>query len=206
MIIKICGIRDLVTAQAAKEAGADWLGLVFASSRRQVTVKTARRICESVKGVAKVGLFVNAPLREVEEISQFCRLDYVQLHGDETPAYCRQLSLPVIKALRVGHPDFAAAAQYKVNWLLLDSFVPGQYGGTGTSFSWEEARPLRTLLATAVMLAGGLTPDNVGQAIDTLTPQGVDVSGGVETAGVKDLEKIYRFVAAVRKAQNHAGM
>lgn len=192
-------------ARAAKEAGADWLGFVFADSRRKVAVETVQNIAAQIDGIAKVGVFVNASLADVHEIAGNCRLDYVQLHGDETPEYCRQVRYPVIKAIRVDD-RFAkeAVAGYQVDWLLLDSFAPGQYGGTGKTFCWEKTRQAINELAAPVIVAGGLTPENVAQAIAALAPKGVDVSGGVETDGAKDDEKIYRFIAAARQAGGDA--
>jgi len=201
MLIKICGLRTIEAAQTAAESGADLIGFVFADSRRKIDVATAAAISSSVKGPGKVGVFVNQPLSEVLEISDRCRLDYLQLHGEESPDYCRSLNRPVIRACRVG-PDFIPAeiADYPAEYLLLDSFVPGQPGGTGIPFDWRTVslrigRPRQKFL-----VAGGLTPENVPDAIRILNPDGVDVSGGVETDGVKDSDKIRRFIAAARSA------
>ena len=201
MLIKICGLRTLEAAQTAAESGADLIGFVFADSKRKVAVATAAIISAAVKGPGKVGVFVNQSLSEVLEIADRCRLDYLQLHGEESPDYCRSLNRPVIRAFRVG-PDFtpAAVADYPADYLLLDSFVPGQPGGTGIPFDWHAVslrigRPRQKFL-----VAGGLTPENVPVAIRILNPDGVDVSGGVETDGVKDPDKIRRFIAAVRSA------
>ena len=201
MIIKICGIRSLEAAQTAAESDADLIGFVFAASKRQIDVASAAAIAAAVKGPGKVGVFVNQPLSEVLEIADYCRLDYLQLHGEESPDYCRALNRPVIRACRVG-PDFtpATVADYPAEYLLLDSFVPGQPGGTGIPFDWHAVslrigRPRQQFL-----VAGGLTPENVSEAIRILNPDGVDVSGGVETDGVKDSNKIRRFIAAARSA------
>jgi len=201
MLIKICGIRSLEAARTAAESGADLIGFVFADSKRKIDVATAATISAAVKGPGKVGVFVNQPLSEVLEIADRCHLDYLQLHGEESPDYCSSLNRPVIRACRVG-PDFppAAAADYPADYLLLDSFVPGQPGGTGIPFDWRAVslrigRPRQKFL-----VAGGLTPENVSDAIRILNPDGVDVSGGVETDGVKDSGKIRRFIAAARSA------
>lgn len=201
MIIKICGLRTLEAARTAAESGADLIGFVFADSKRKIDVATAATISAAVKGPGKIGVFVNQPLSEVLEIADRCRLDYIQLHGDESPDYCHSLNRPVIRACRVG-PDFnpAAVADYPADYLLLDSFVPGQSGGTGIPFDWRSVslrigRPRQQFL-----IAGGLTPENVSEAIRILNPDGVDVSGGVETDGVKDPDKIRRFIAAARSA------
>ena len=201
MIIKICGLRTLEAARIVAESGADLIGFVFANSKRKIDVATAATISAAVKGPGKVGVFVNQPLSEVLEIADHCRLDYLQLHGEESPDYCRSLNRPVIRACRVG-PDFtpAAVTDYPADYLLLDSFVPGQSGGTGIPFDWRAVslrigRPRQKFL-----VAGGLTPENVPDAIRILNPDGVDVSGGVETDGVKDPDKIRRFIAAARSA------
>ncbi len=201
MLIKICGICSLEAAQTAAESGADLIGFVFADSRRKIDMTTAAAISAAVKGPGKVGVFVNQPLSEVLEIADFCHLDYLQLHGEESPEYCRSLNRPVIRACRVG-PDFTPAtlADYPADYLLLDSFVPGQPGGTGLTFDWRSVslrigRPRQKFL-----VAGGLTPENVSEAIHILNPDGVDVSGGVETDGVKNPGKISRFIAAARSA------
>ena len=201
MIIKICGLCTLEAALVAAESGADLIGFVFAASKRQVGVATAATISAAVKGPGKVGVFVNQPLSEVLEIADRCRLDYLQLHGEESPDYCRSLNFPLLRACRIG-PDFTPASfsDYPADYLLLDSFVPGQPGGTGLTFDWRAlslriGRPRQKFL-----VAGGLTPENVSEAIRILNPDGVDVSGGMETDGIKDPDKIRRFIAAARSA------
>ena len=201
MIIKICGIRTLEAAQAAAGHGADLIGFVFADSKRKIDMATAASISAAVKGPGKVGVFVNQPLSAVLEIADRCRLDYLQLHGEEDQDYCRALNRPVIRACRVG-PDFtsAAVADYPADYLLLDSFVPGQPGGTGIPFDWRSVSLYIGRPRQKVLVAGGLTPENISEAIRILNPDGVDVSGGVETDGVKDPDKIRRFIAAARSA------
>jgi phosphoribosylanthranilate isomerase len=187
-------------AQTAKEYGADLIGFVFAKSRRNISPVDAKKIAEATPGIAKVGVFVNAPLGEVQEIAKECKLDFVQLHGDESPEYCRLVRYPVIKAVRVGLDfDPLGLGAYDVEWLLLDSFVPGQQGGTGTTFDWQQTQKVREQIKHPLFVAGGLTVENVGEAIRILTPQGIDVSGGVETNGSKDNEKIRQFLLAARR-------
>lgn len=192
--VKICGIRDVSTALAAVEAGADALGFVFAPSPRRVDREVARTICSSLPPfVSRVGVFVNAPAGLVEETAGYCGLDTLQLHGDETPEYCRSLKYKVIKAFRVRDtvsPE--GIKRYNCSAVLLDAYVPGVPGGTGRCFDWSLARELAS--AGPVILAGGLNPENVKQAVDTAGPYAVDVSGGVETGGNKDLEKIRLFI------------
>jgi phosphoribosylanthranilate isomerase len=205
MLIKICGIRSLAAARTAQEAGADLIGFVFAASRRQIDVASAASICRSVAGPGKVGVFVNQPLDEVNSIAEQCQLDYIQLHGDEPAEYRRSLNRPLIRAVRVG-PGFnpAALETETANWLLLDSFVAGQQGGTGIVFDWQATRQLIGRLRQIFFVAGGLNVANVADAIRILRPDGIDVSGGVETGGTKDPDKIRQFIAAARTAErNH---
>lgn len=198
--MKICGITSVDVGQAAKEYGADLLGFVFADSRRRVSVPVAKQIAREVQGIGKVGVFVNAPLAEVQEIAQACKLDFVQLHGNESPEYCKLVGVPVIKGVRVGpNFDVSQLQAYEVEWILLDSFVPGQQGGTGKTFDWQQAKLLRQQIKTPVFVAGGLTAENIGEAVRILAPEGIDVSGGVETNGIKDINKIREFLQAARK-------
>lgn len=199
MIVKICGVTSPAVARAARESGADLLGLVFAPGRRQVSAEAARAISR-VPGIGKVGVFVNAPLAEVREIARECRLDLVQLHGDEPPEYCAGVGLPVIKAFRAGAPPAAPdLARHPAAWILLDSCYGGQFGGTGVPFDWQGMQAARAGLGKPLLLAGGLNAGNVREAIRLLRPEGVDVSGGVETGGVKDPAKIAAFIRAVRE-------
>ena len=147
-------------------------------------------------------MFVNAPLSTVQDIAKRCKLDFVQLHGNESPEYCRLVKVPVIKAVRVG-ADFnpLELAAYKVEWILLDSFVAGQQGGTGIAFDWQSAQVMRQQIKIPLFVAGGLTAENVGEAVQILSPEGIDVSGGVETNGSKDLEKMRQFLIAARRAK-----
>lgn len=204
MMIKICGIVSRAMAEAAKEAGADWIGFVFAGSKRQIDSAAARDISRSVPGIGKVGVFVNAPLTEVQEIARQCKLDYVQLHGEESAAYCRSLSLPVIKAVRAQSLSIEEVNAYPADWILLDSVSGKQFGGTGVSFAWQELQKVRRHIAKPLLIAGGLHAGNVREASGLLVPDGVDVSGGVELNGVKSAEKIYEFIRTVRKGEAHA--
>ncbi len=145
-----------------------------------------------------MGVFVDAPIYEVKQIAKECRLDYVQLHGAEPPDYCRKTGYPVIKAIRVGESCTAELEQYDVDYFLFDSYVPGQAGGTGQSFDWPGFVQIKKHVKLPYFVAGGLTPQNVGKAIESLAPDGVDVSGGVETDGMKDAEKIRQFIEAAR--------
>lgn len=183
------------------------MGFVFAKSPRRIGTSEAKKISSEVCGIGKVGVFVNAPLTEVQEIAKACKLDFVQLHGDESPEYCKLVKYPVIKAVRVGSKfDPLAVAAYDVEWLLLDSFVTGQQGGTGVTFDWQQTKSIREQIKTPLFVAGGLTGENVGEAVRILAPEGIDVSGGVETDGHKDQEKIRQFLLAARQGkggENH---
>ncbi len=200
---KICGITRIEDALAAVEAGADAIGFVFyAKSPRAVDVRQARAIIEQLPPfVTTVGLFVNASRCELNEILEVVPLDLLQFHGDETPADCEGYHRPWIKALRVRPRDDleAACQQYSgARGILLDTYVAGVPGGTGEAFDWSLV-PAR--LSKPIILAGGLSADNVGQAIVQVNPYAVDVSGGVEQAkGIKDASKIEAFMRAVRAA------
>lgn len=200
---KICGITRIEDALAAAEAGADAIGLVFyAKSPRAVNVQQARAIiAELPPFVTTVGLFVNATRCELGEILEAVPLDLLQFHGDETPQDCAGHHRPWIKALRVRPGDDlkAACRQYAAaSGILLDTYVPGIPGGTGEAFDWSL---VPADLDKPIILAGGLSAANVGQAIAQVRPYAVDVSGGVEHAkGIKDPAQIEAFVRAVKQA------
>ncbi len=200
---KICGITRIEDALAAAEAGADAIGFVFyAKSPRAVAVRQARAIiAELPPFVTTVGLFVNASRCELNEILEVVPLDLLQFHGDETPQDCEGYHRPWIKALRVRPgDDLEAACQLYAGarGILLDTYVAGVPGGTGEAFDWSL---VPAHLSKPIILAGGLSADNVGQAIAQVRPYAVDVSGGVEQAkGIKDAAKIEAFMQAVKQA------
>ncbi|WP_350297529.1 phosphoribosylanthranilate isomerase [Pseudomonas putida] len=200
---KICGITRIEDALAAAEAGADAIGFVFyAKSPRAVDVRQARAIiAELPPFVTTVGLFVNASRCELNEILEVVPLDLLQFHGDETPQDCEGYHRPWIKALRVRPGDDLEAAcrlYAGARGILLDTYVPGVPGGTGEAFDWSL---VPAPLGKPIILAGGLSADNVGQAIAQVKPYAVDVSGGVEQAkGIKDAAKIEAFMRAVKQA------
>jgi phosphoribosylanthranilate isomerase len=201
--IKICGITTVSDARSAVACGADAIGLVFyARSPRAVTVEQAAAIAAAVPPfVTVVALFVDEPADSVQRILSSVAIDMIQFHGSETAHFCGQFARPWIKALRVKPGvDLAVACQeYRQGrGILLDSWQEGVPGGTGTAFDWSLAA---RSLPLPVVLAGGLNEHNVGAAIARLRPAAVDVSGGVERApGSKDVQKIKRFIAAVRSA------
>lgn len=201
--VKICGITNLEDARHASLCGADALGFVFyAGSPRFVDPDLVRRIIADLPPlVTTVGLFVNeAPVR-IREVADFCGLDTVQLHGDEQPDQCSYPSCRVIKALRLQRQMNSSNifSAYQVSALLLDAYAPGQFGGTGHQCDWAQAG----LVAAQhrVILAGGLNPENVAEAVRQVRPYGVDVSSGVEhKPGQKDPEKVARFILAAKEA------
>jgi phosphoribosylanthranilate isomerase len=203
MFIKVCGITNLEDALMAVEAGADALGFNFyRRSPRYVTPEDAGRIVEELPpNVMKVGVFVNeTDPGEVERISDRAGLAAVQLHGDESPAYCSQLQDRfTIKALRV-HDDFnpLSVKDYETNAVLLDAYTKGVHGGTGRIFDWEVARKVRELVPQ-LYLAGGLSPENVADAIAAVHPYAIDACSGLESApGRKNAERVHAFIAAAR--------
>jgi phosphoribosylanthranilate isomerase len=200
---KICGITRIEDALLAVAAGADALGFVFYSkSPRAVSIEQARGIIAALPPfVTTVGLFVDADRSELTALLEGLPLDLLQFHGDETPADCTGYGRPYIKALRVKPGDDIAqlAAPYEdASGILLDTFVSGIPGGTGAAFDWSL---VPHNLSKPVILAGGLTPQNVLAAIEQVRPYAVDVSGGVEASkGIKDAGKVEAFLREVRRA------
>jgi phosphoribosylanthranilate isomerase len=200
---KICGITRVEDGLAAASAGADAIGLVFhGASPRNVAVAQAAAICVALPPfVTTVGLFVDAAAETVNDVLRQVPLDLLQFHGDESAEYCRAFSRPYIKAIRMADDVdlHALAAEYRdARGLLLDAFHPGIPGGTGQTFDWER---IPQTLAAPVILAGGLAPDNVADAVRSVHPYAVDVSSGVEAAkGIKDAAKIEAFIRGVNSA------
>ena len=202
--VKICGITRVADALVAADCGADAIGLVFYEpSPRYVDVATAAAIARDLPPfVTVVGLFVNARAETIARAIGEVRLDLLQFHGDESPAFCRDQARPWIRALRMqpGIDVGAEVARYAGSrGVLLDAYRPGVPGGTGETFDWGR---IPRELAGRVVLAGGLDPDNVADAIRQVRPFAVDVSGGVERdKGVKDADRIKRFIDEVRSAE-----
>lgn len=199
--VKICGITRLEDALHAVHCGADALGFVFyPGSPRFVDPDRARCIvAELPPFVTTVGLFVNEPPVRIREICEYCGLNVVQLHGDEDPAHCSHPPYRVIKALRLDQKfDSAQLHQYEVSAFLLDASIPGQYGGTGQLCDWDLAT--RIAANHRIILAGGLTPENVTRAVQEVRPYGVDVSSGVEEQpGIKHPEKVAQFIRRAKE-------
>jgi phosphoribosylanthranilate isomerase len=201
--IKICGVTNATDAAAAAEAGADALGFMFyAPSKRAIEPAAAGEIIRTLPpSIAKVGVFVNPTAEFVRASVQTSGIDTLQFHGEETPEFCAQFGLPFLKAFRIKDRSSLDECLKSGDcaWLL-DSFVDGSPGGTGVAFDWEVAVEA-VRLHRKVILAGGLKPETVAEAVRHVRPYGVDVSSGVESApGTKDHEKIRRFIAVARRA------
>jgi phosphoribosylanthranilate isomerase len=202
--VKICGITSPVDATAAAEFGADAIGLVFyAPSPRAVSVARAREIIAAVPPfVTVVALFLDAETEAVREVLESMPVDLLQFHGRESPAYCTAFNRRYIKALPMaGNADAAAVARAheRASGFLVDSHALGEAGGTGRVFDWGRIPPG---LSAPLILAGGLNPDSVGDAVSRVAPYAVDVSSGVESApGVKDHAKMRAFIDEVRRVQ-----
>lgn len=207
--VKICGISEVEHALAASRAGADFIGLVFAPSPRRVSLEKAREISDAVCALsprpALVGVFVNMPLQEINRTADFCKLDCVQLSGDESLQECRDIERPIIKVIHIlpGKTveeildEMCKFTLCRGIIYLLDSKVGKTHGGTGRTFDWRLAAAVSA--RHPVIIAGGLDPGNVSRLVSEVRPWGVDVSSGVETGGRKDISRIAAFIEAVRK-------
>ncbi|WP_397569611.1 N-(5'-phosphoribosyl)anthranilate isomerase [Schlesneria sp. T3-172] len=218
MWIKVCGIRDLETARAVADLGIDAIGLNFYSrSPRSVSIDDATAISQALpQEIARVGVFVNHSLAEITSIATSCRLDLVQLHGDEPASFLVELArkLPEVRLVRawrmsadglgelISLLEVCSREQVRLAGCLVDAHVTGLYGGSGKTVPWQRlAEEYSQETFPPLILAGGLTPDNIAQAISAVRPWGVDVASGVESApGVKDIELAKRFVTNARTA------
>lgn len=199
MFIKICGITTLDAAKTVESAGADWIGFVFAPSKRKISPEHAKQISKALSPkIKKVGVFVNESIEKIISIANEVGLDYIQLHGDEDETFAKQIPFPIIKAFSIEHTDIQTIERYPANYILLDSPGKKYRGGTGETFDWEKINELN-VDKRKIILAGGLHADNVQQAIKIVTPRGIDVSSGVETDGKKDPEKIFTFIKRARE-------
>lgn len=222
-LVKICGVSEVTHARAAAALGADFVGMVFAPSRRQVTLGQAKRIAGGLRNegqpLAKtedahaleealgrrrpllVGVFADQDADTINAICDDVGLDLVQLSGSEPWEVCEHIRRSIFKCMKVRDGETAEKLMVHVHEgaiVLLDPYVEGTYGGTGKTLDWKEAS--RVARQTPTVLAGGLTPKNVGDAVRIVSPWAVDVSSGVETEGAKDTEKIRAFIAAAKEA------
>lgn len=201
MFTKICGITCVEDALAAVELGADAIGLNFyPRSPRYVAQEVAQRIAESVRdSVQIVGVFVDVSRDQIESVAAFVGLDVLQFHGDESVAFCSNWNRRTIKALRIRDTSTAQrASEYRVDFILADAYVEGHFGGTGSRVAVEY---LQGLDRSRLILAGGLTAENVAESVRLVGPFGVDVASGVESApGKKDRERMRRFIENARAA------
>jgi len=212
--VKICGISKVENAQAAVDAGADFVGIVFEpNSRRCVGTEEAKKIIESTEMgnrtemVQWVGVFANQSVEEVNRIVEHCGIDVVQLSGKESPEYCAQMIRPVVKVIHIGLDanqvslteirDNIASYETAGCAYMLDTFKKGILGGTGQVFNWDIAKVLSE--ERLLFLAGGLNTDNVSEAIFKVRPWALDVSSGVESDGQKDSDKIHSFIKKIRQ-------
>jgi phosphoribosylanthranilate isomerase len=203
--VKICGITNLEDALLAAKFGADALGFNFyPKSPRYIAPEKAREISEHLpEEILKVGVFVNESLEKIAEIAETARLDAIQLHGEETPEFARELKaktgLEIIKAFRVS-PDFKPedVLQYETDAILLDAYNPQQHGGTGETFDWKIAKGVQSIFPK-MYLAGGLSPNNIAKVVESVEPFAVDACSLLEKVkGIKDAGKVRDFIMAVR--------
>ncbi|AWE06229.1 phosphoribosylanthranilate isomerase [Lysinibacillus sp. 2017] len=193
--VKICGLKEIEHVEAAVKAGADFIGLMFAPSKRQITMEQAIELAKVIpSNVKKVGVFVNEKPETIKEIAQKVGLHYIQYHGDETPDMIEAIGLPAIKAFSVQtEEDVVRAARYQVDYYLFDALGTDYRGGSGKSFDWLLLDKMK-IPSEKIILAGGLNDENVGLAIMLVEPFAVDVSSGVEIDGRKSSTAIANFI------------
>lgn len=199
MHIKICGIKTAAAARAVENFGADFIGCIFyRKSRRYTSPETAAEILRPLK-IKKVGVFVDETSATVNRIAETVELDYVQLHGHESAEYAAEISAPIIKAYRYGENFSADAANnFPCEFVLVDAFVSGAAGGTGTTFDWNRAAVEVAKVSKPVFIAGGISQDNFSAAAEIFKPFALDVSGSLEVNGEKSPALIESFLRAVK--------
>ena len=195
--VKICGLKEEEHVQAAVDAGATWIGFMFAPSKRQISIERASELAKLIPShIKKVGVFVNPAEKEVRDAVETVDLDYVQYHGSEDPSFITHLGYPSIKAISIrGYEDVEKASHYDVDYYLFDAPGTNYAGGSGHAFDWSLLDQL-SIPKNRVILAGGLNNENIIRAIAQVEPFGVDVSSGVEKEGTKDSELIQQFIEA----------
>ena len=199
--VKICGITNVKDALHAADAGADAIGFVFAPSRRRISVEAARLIVRELPPFIKtVGVFVNESLMNIQRIQAEAKLDLIQLSGEESEDFAASLAAHAIKTLHVSKERSPIPTSYPYNTILLDTFVEGQKGGAGKTFDWRLATEIA--LTRRIILAGGLNPENVVEAINIVRPYAVDVCSGVEEEpGRKDHVKVTTFIKRAKSVE-----
>lgn len=209
-LIKICGLKDIETAKYAESKGADFIGLVFANSKRKVELNQAKAICNGLGNkVKKVGVFVDETPDRVEQVVRECGLDIIQLHGKEKVDDYKYIGKQIIKAIPVGEQDTIESVKATIDstckgadYILLDTKKKEVFGGLGIAFDWKIVDKL-TLEYENIILAGGLNTENILSALSLVNPMGVDVSSGVETDGVKDKAKILEFINKIKRIEEN---
>ncbi|QCR31357.1 phosphoribosylanthranilate isomerase [Lysinibacillus sp. SGAir0095] len=199
--VKICGLREEEHVQAAVEAGATWIGFMFAKSKRRISIERASELAKLIPShIKKVGVFVNPTEQEVQDAVETVGLDYVQYHGSEDPTFITHLGYPSIKAISIrSFEDVEKARLYNVDYYLFDAPGTDYAGGSGHVFDWSLLDQL-SIPKNRVILAGGLNSENITRSISQVEPFGVDVSSGVEKNGMKDSELIRQFIKAATTA------
>lgn len=219
--VKICGLQGVEVLKSMLNLPVDYIGLVFAKSRRQLNIEQAKPLIEQLsywENATKpqsVGVFVNPTLAELTRLLDSLPLDVIQLHGQESPAFCQEVKELGVKVFKFLPMKGKEASSEEINYdsldhyagvidgLLLDTFDPHYGGGSGNTFDWSQITPYQAWArdkSIPLFVAGGLHPDNVGSLVSEFCPDGVDVSSGVETNGVKDIEKVVAFVERVKTA------
>lgn len=189
--IKICGIKNMEEINIIKEYPVSYIGFIFAPSKRQVTEEIVMKLRENVrKDIKAVGVFVDEEASRINELASTCKLDFIQLHGNEDNEYCKKIKYPIWKSIAVSNKEsLEAIDSYKdIDGILLDTYHKGEKGGTGKVFNWNLVKNISK--HNKVILAGGLNPENIIEAVDIVKPQIVDVNSGVETNLMKDENKI----------------
>lgn len=194
MLVKVCGIKSKEAAEVVSNCQADFIGFVFAPSKRRISPKKAAEIAKYVSsGTKKVGVFVNESIENINFIAELVGLDVIQLHGDEPANFAKKLRYPIIKAFSINQLNTKTVSTYPCDFYLIDSPATKYRGGSGKTFQWDKLNELN-IDKNKLILAGGLSEVNIENAISTVQPVGVDVSSGVETNGTKDHGKIKNFI------------
>ncbi|MTI65298.1 MAG: phosphoribosylanthranilate isomerase [Firmicutes bacterium] len=196
--IKFCGLKRKEDILYVNKLKPDYVGFVFAKSKRQIDKYQARKLIANLdESIKKIGVFLNHKVEEVKEIAKFAKLDILQFHGDEEPGFCDGFEQTVWKAFRIKDKNsLKKLDRYMVDGFLLDTYVKDSYGGTGKRFNWDIVSGTND--DREVILAGGITCENIKKAIEEVKPNVIDVSSGIEVDGLKDFEKMKKIIEIVR--------